>query len=94
MLLPNFPIPFNPETWIRYHLASDSDVQISIYDVKGILVRQFDLGHKLAGFYTDRERAVYWDGCNEIVESVTSGIYFYQLRAGDYSQMRQMVVVK
>ena len=94
MLLPNFPNPFNPETWIPYHLASDADVHISIYDAKGALVRQLNLGHQPAGFYTGREHAAYWDGCNENAESVVSGIYFYQLRAGDYSQMRRMVVVK
>ena len=94
VFLPNFPNPFNPVTWIPYRLAGDADVHISIYNAKGILVRQLDLGHQLAGLYTDKERAVHWDGCNEIGESVTSGIYFYQFRARDYSQMRRMVVVK
>ena len=94
VLLPNYPNPFNPETWIPYRLASDADVQISIYDSKGALVRQLDLGHQPAGFYTDRGRAAYWDGRNKNAESVASGAYFYQLRAGNYSQMRRMVVVK
>ena len=94
MLLPNYPNPFNPETWIPYRLAADVDVQISIYESKGVLVRQLNPGHQPAGFYTDRGRAAYWDGRNENAESVASGAYFYQLRAGDYSQMRRMVVVK
>ena len=42
MLLSNYANPFNPETWIPYRLASDADVQISIYESKGVLVRQLD----------------------------------------------------
>ena len=53
-LLPNYPNPFNPETWIPYHLAHTADVQISIYDTKGVLVRRLDLGRQAAGFYTTR----------------------------------------
>ena len=94
ILLANYPNPFNPETWIPYHLANDSDVLLSIYDINGVLVRELDLGHQQAGYYTDRSRAVYWDGHNEWGEQVASGVYFYQLRAGDYSQMRKMVILK
>ena len=94
MLLPNYPNPFNPETWMPYRLATDGDVQISIYDSKGALVRRLNPGHQLAGYYTDRGHAAYWDGRSENAESVASGIYFYQLRAGNYSQVRRMVVVK
>ena len=93
-LLPNFPNPFNPETWIPYQLARDSVVRISIYSSKGILVRHLDLGRQPGGYYTDRGRAAYWDGRNEHAETVASGVYFYQLRAADYSHMRRMVVVK
>ena len=93
-LLPNYPNPFNPETWIPYRLATDSEVHISIYDSKGALVRQLNLGRQPAGHYIDRGRAAYWDGRNEYAETVASGVYFYQLRAADYSHMRRMVVVK
>ena len=44
MLLANYPNPFNPETWIPYHLANPSEVWITIYDTRGVLVRQLDLG--------------------------------------------------
>ena len=80
-LLANYPNPFNPETWIPYHLANNADVQISIYDINGALVRQLDLGHQRAGYYTNRSRAAYWDGRNEFGERVATGIYFYQLQA-------------
>ena len=47
-LHPNYPNPFNPETWIPYQLANDSYVQILIYHINGVLVRQLDLGHQRA----------------------------------------------
>ena len=55
-LLPNYPNPFNPETWIPYHLAHAADVTLTIYDTQGVLVRQLDLGYQQAGYYTDRTR--------------------------------------
>ena len=93
-LLANYPNPFNPETWIPYHLANDSDVEISIYDINGALVRQLDLGYQQAGYYTNRSRAAYWDGRNEFGERVATGIYFYQLRADNMSLLRKMVILK
>ena len=60
VLRPNYPNPFNPETWIPYHLANDTEVQISIYDIQGVLVRQFDIGHRKSGYYIDRAKAVHW----------------------------------
>ena len=93
-LLQNYPNPFNPETWIPYQLASDADVTVAIYDTKSMLVRQLDLGYQQAGYYTDRVRAAYWDGRNRLGEAVGSGIYFYQLRADDYTTMRKMVILK
>ena len=94
VLLPNYPNPFNPETWIPYHLAHDAEVTLTIYDTKGATLRQLDLGHQPAGYYTARTRAAYWDGRNEHGESVSSGIYFYQLRVGSYTALRRMVIVK
>ena len=94
VLLPNYPNPFNPETWIPYYLADDADVYLTIYDITGMVVRQLDLGHQQAGDYRDRTKAVYWDGRNSVGEMVGSGVYFYQLRAGDFSQIRKMVIIK
>ena len=93
-LLANYPNPFNPETWIPYHLSNATDVTLTIYDTKGVLVRQLDLGHQQAGYYTNRTRAAYWDGRNHLGELVGSGLYFYHLRAGDYSTIRKMVILK
>ncbi len=94
VLFPNYPNPFNPETWIPYQLANASDVQITIYDTKGIVVRTLRLGHQAAGYYTDRKRAAYWDGRNGLGENVASGIYFYQLQTDDASHLRKMVILK
>ena len=94
MLLPNYPNPFNPETWIPYHLANPSNVTITIYDVRGTVVRQLDLGHQPQGYYTTRHRAAYWDGRNAVGERVASGTYFYQLKAGNVSLLRKMLILK
>ncbi|MYE90344.1 T9SS type A sorting domain-containing protein, partial [Candidatus Poribacteria bacterium] len=93
-LLRNYPNPFNPETWIPYHLAHDAEVTLTIYDIKGAVVRRLNLGHQRAGYYTDRTKAVYWDGRNEWGETVASGVYFYHLSAEDYSATRRMVILK
>ena len=93
-LLANYPNPFNPETWIPYHLANPSNVQITIYDTRGIVIRQLDLGHQPEGYYTSRSRAAYWDGRNDVGERVASGIYFYQLQADGLSSLRKMVILK
>ena len=94
VLLPNYPNPFNPETWIPYQLATHSDVQITIYDTRGLLVRTLALGHQTAGDYTGRNRAAYWDGRNGSGERVASGVYFYQLQTDEMSPLRKMVILK
>ena len=93
-LLQNFPNPFNPETWIPYTLADNADVNVRIYNVEGKLVRKLDLGYQRAGSYLNREKAVYWDGRDQLGESVSSGIYFYTLKADAFSDTRRMVILK
>ena len=94
LLLPNYPNPFNPETWIPYELSDDTHVRITIYDTQGIVVRRLELGHQSTGYYTSRDRAAYWDGRNALGEPVASGLYFYQLETEKMSQMRKMVILK
>ena len=93
-LLPNYPNPFNPETWIPYHLAKPADATVHIYAAGGTLVRTLALGHQVAGIYQSRARAAYWDGKNEVGESVASGIYFYTLTAGNFTGTGKMLVMK
>ena len=93
-LLTNYPNPFNPETWIPYQLNSDAAVSIQIYGVDGNLVRRLEMGYQSAGYYHSQSRSGYWDGKNNQGEQVVSGIYFYQLLAGDYTDTRKMVILK
>ena len=94
VLLPNYPNPFNPETWIPYQIAEPADVTFHIYAVNGHLVRTLVLGHQQAGIYHNRSRAAYWDGRNELGEPVASGIYFYTLAAGNFTATRKMLIQK
>ena len=93
-LLANYPNPFNPETWIPYQLASPAEVALTIYNMKGKMVRRLAVGHQAAGMYKSRSRAIYWDGRNQLGESVASGLYFYTLTAGDFSATRRMLILK
>ena len=93
-LLTNYPNPFNPETWIPYELAKDSDVRVRIYDASGVVVRTLSLGHQPAGMYQAKHRAAYWDGRNAVGERVASGLYFYTLTAGDFSGTGKMLIRK
>ena len=93
-LLPNYPNPFNPETWIPYHLATAADVTVHIYSLNGSLVRTLAIGYQPAGIYQSRSRAAYWDGKNDIGEQVASGIYFFKLSAGEISITQRMVLRK
>ena len=93
-LLPNYPNPFNPETWIPYHLAQAAKVTLTIYDMQGVAVRQLILGHQPAGIYQSKHRAAYWDGRNASGEPVASGVYFYTLTAGDFTATRKLLIVK
>ncbi|MDE0315032.1 MAG: cohesin domain-containing protein [Candidatus Poribacteria bacterium] len=93
-LLVNYPNPFNPETWIPYHLAKPAEVTLKIYAANGAVVRTLALGHQAAGIYQSRSRAAHWDGRNSVGESVASGIYFYMLTADDFTATRKMLILK
>ena len=93
-LLANYPNPFNPETWIPYQLAAPAEVTLTIYDMNGAAVRRLAIGHQAAGMYQSRNRAAYWDGRNGRGQSVASGLYFYTLRAGEFTATRKMLIRK
>ena len=99
-LLANYPNPFNPETWIPYQLAERAAVTLAIYDMNGQLVRRLAVGYQAAGMYRSRSRAAYWDGRNQVGESVASGLYFYTLtvrsetRADEFTATRRMLILK
>ena len=93
-LLANYPNPFNPETWIPYQLAKAADVTVTVYAPDGNVVRTLALGHQAAGMYKNRTQAAYWDGTNELGETMASGLYFYTLTAGDFTATRKMLILK
>ena len=93
-LLSNYPNPFNPETWIPYQLAKAADVTLTIYDLRGVVVRRLVLGHQPAGFYRSRGRAAHWDGRNALSEKVASGLYFYTFTAGDFTATQKLLILK
>ena len=93
-LLQNYPNPFNPETWLPFVLHESADVEIEIYNATGNLVRSLPLGYKASGVYDSRTTAGYWDGANAAGEAVSSGVYFYQMRAGDRTFVRKALLVK
>ena len=93
-LLPNYPNPFNPETWIPYQLNRPSEVVVTIHDMRGQVVRTLEVGHRPVGVYRSRERAAYWDGRNHQGETVANGLYFCTLTAGEFTSTRKMLVDK
>jgi len=93
-LLQNFPNPFNPDTWLPYQLPTSAPVVISIYNIKGQLVRRLNLGKQAAGSYIAKDKAAYWNGKDAHGEKVASGIYWYVLQAESFSAMRRMVILK
>ncbi len=93
-LFANYPNPFNPETWIPYQLAMPSEVVMTIHSATGKVVRTLTLGHQPAGVYKTQNRAAHWNGRNEQGESVSSGIYFYTLTAGNFTATRKMLILK
>ena len=90
----NYPNPFNPETWIPYDLAADASVEITIYNTQGHRIRTLTLGAQPAGLYLTIDKAAHWDGCSDTGELVSSGIYFYHLRAGDFHATKKMIIKK
>ena len=69
-------------------------VTAKIYDVTGKQIRMIELGHVTAGNYVESSSAIYWDGRTEDGEQVSSGTYFYQIEAGEYTETRKMVILK
>ena len=93
-ILPNYPNPFNPETWIPFELSRDSAVSVTIYNVVGTVVRSISMGYLEAGRYVSQSRAIYWDGKADSGERVASGTYFYTLKANTSTFTQKMIILK
>jgi hypothetical protein len=88
-LLQNFPNPFNPETTIQYNLSESADVTLHIYNVVGQVVRTLVSERQAAGRYR-----VQWSGMDDRSVPVSSGIYFYEIRAGKNKDVRKLMLLK
>lgn len=85
----NYPNPFNPSTTIKYQLAKQTDVALTVYSVSGQLVRTLVSGAQQPGYYT-----IQWNGLNNAGEQVSSGVYFYRLAAGNQASTKKMMLLK
>jgi len=85
----NAPNPFNPETTLRFDLAESVEVRLEIYDALGQKVRTLVAESMPAGAHQ-----VLWRGVDERGQQVSSGVYFYRLQAGDFTQLRSMLLLK
>ena len=79
---------------LPYHLSQDAEVVVRIYDTKGRIARTLDMGFQSFGYYASRNKAAYWNGRTDSGEMVSSGTYFYQIQAGDYTETRKSVILK
>ena len=85
----NYPNPFNPSTTIRFQVPVSSDVRIDFYDALGQKVRTLVDDVLPAGYHQ-----LVWDSRNEAGKSVAAGVYFYRMRAGDFTQVRKLLLLK
>jgi len=85
----NYPNPFNPSTTISYQVSDASPVKITIYDLMGREVRELVNEHKSVGTYH-----VTWNGLTDTGSQVASGVYLYQMEAGDFVQTRKLILAK
>ena len=85
----NYPNPFNPVTTIRYHLPANVELDLSIYNISGQLVRTLVKGRATAG-----DHSVVWNGRNDSGDATGSGLYLMRLRAGRYLASRKLILMK
>ena len=88
-LLAKYPNPFNPITTIRYDLPERRNVQIKIFDMLGRTINTVDYNQTQAGRHTFT-----WHGKNELGKKVSTGIYFFQLTAGQDTRIQKMLLLK
>ena len=85
----NYPNPFNPTTQIKYDIAEDSFVSITIYDVMGRNIRTLMNVNQTAGYHS-----IQWDAKNDMGEGVSAGMYIYVIQAGEFRATKKMVLLK
>ena len=85
----NYPNPFNPETHLRFEVGAQVDVKLAIYDVLGRIIRSFDKQE-----YTPGRHIINWDGKDNNGSYVSSGIYIYRMKAGDFVEHKKMMLIR
>jgi hypothetical protein len=85
----NYPNPFNPETTIAFDLPQAGSVELQVFDLLGQTVRTLVAQELSAGTHQ-----MLWRGVDDRGQQVSSGVYFYRLKAGGYTQMRRMLLLK
>jgi len=85
----NYPNPFNPQTNIRFEIPNNSFTEVTVYDIQGRTVKTLLSKNLASGAHT-----ISWNGTNSFNHSVASGLYFCFLRAGDFTAVKQMVLVR
>ena len=93
-LMQNYPNPHATETLIPFRLSKSSKLALTIYNLRGHKIRHFDLGFRETGSYVDFQRAIRWDGRNELGELAASGIYFYTLATENHRATRKLTVLR
>jgi len=88
-LTQNYPNPFNPVTKIKYSIPENGNVSLVIYDLTGRKVVELVNDFQNAGNYEAD-----WDGRNEFGQSVTSGMYFYSITMGNFTQTKKMLLLR
>ena len=85
----NYPNPFNPVTTLRYDLPENSMVNIRVYDMLGRQVKELVNNYQNAGF-----KSIIWNATNDFGKPAAAGVYLYKIQAGDYVQIKKMVLLK
>jgi hypothetical protein len=88
-LMQNYPNPFNPVTYIIYKIPTDSKVRLIIYDVLGRQVNILENINKTVGSYIAK-----WDGCDDMGQPVSAGIYIYRLQANNFISSKKMILIR
>jgi len=89
MLSQNYPNPFNPSTTIRFNLPNSGNVKLSVYNIKGQLVKTL-----IDEFMPKNTHEIVWHGTDQNNRSVASGVYFYRLTANGRSETKKMLLMK
>ncbi|MEW6104365.1 MAG: T9SS type A sorting domain-containing protein, partial [bacterium] len=88
----SYPNPANNACYIPFKLAKDANVSLEIYNILGQKVRTIELGQKPKGSYTQKDRAIFFDLKNNAGQNLSSGLYFYKIKADDFSAIKSLVI--